>query len=152
MIARGGQEHESEVRMAPVAEGEMWTIAEAAKRLKMSQVTISRWIKEGRLPACHVGPRAVRIRREDLERLIQPIRNAEHRPLGPVRVGDRVYADISEVPPMTEAEKEALLAWAKDAATLRARIQARRNGVPVPDSAEIIAEMRRERAEHLGNL
>lgn len=138
--------------MAPVTEGEMWTIAEAAKRLKMSQVTISRWIKEGRLPACHVGPRAVRIRREDLEHLIQPVRNSEHRPLGPVRVGDRFYADISEVPPMTEEEKHEKLEWARRAAALRESIKTRRNGVPVPSTTEIIRIMRLDRAEHLGNL
>lgn len=56
-------EHDSE---------DLLTIAEAAEILKVSTVTLSRWRRQGRLPTLKVGPRAVRIRRSDLDLISQP--------------------------------------------------------------------------------
>lgn len=53
-------------------ETDLLTIPEAAEVLKVSAVTVSRYLKQGRLPAFRVGPRAVRIRRGDLDRLLTP--------------------------------------------------------------------------------
>lgn len=51
---------------------DLLTIAEAAEILKVSTVTLSRWRRQGRLPTLKIGPRAVRIRRADLDRISQP--------------------------------------------------------------------------------
>lgn len=55
-------------------EGEYRTVAEAARQLKVSVSTIWRWINAGSLTAYRVGPRRIRIRREDLAALIKPAR------------------------------------------------------------------------------
>jgi excisionase family DNA binding protein len=51
---------------------DLLTLGEAAKLLKVSVVTLRRWIKQGRLPAYHVGPRKVRIKRSDLTKAFTP--------------------------------------------------------------------------------
>lgn len=45
------------------------TVAEVAEILKLNQQTVRNWIDQGSLPALRVG-RRVRIRRSDLERLL----------------------------------------------------------------------------------
>lgn len=52
--------------------GELLTIPEAARLLKVSTVTLGRWLRAGRVPSYRVGPRAVRIRRADLDALLTP--------------------------------------------------------------------------------
>lgn len=46
------------------------TVAEVAGLLKLNQQTVRNWIDQGSLPALRVG-RRVRIRRSDLERLLE---------------------------------------------------------------------------------
>jgi dCTP diphosphatase len=46
------------------------TVAEVAQLLKLNEQTVRNWIDNGSLPAVRVGPRRVRIRESDLERLI----------------------------------------------------------------------------------
>jgi excisionase family DNA binding protein len=46
------------------------TVAEVAEILKLNQQTVRNWIDQGSLPALRVG-RRVRIRRSDLERLLE---------------------------------------------------------------------------------
>jgi excisionase family DNA binding protein len=46
------------------------TVAEVAELLKLNQQTVRNWIDQGSLPALRVG-RRVRIRRSDLERVLQ---------------------------------------------------------------------------------
>ncbi|MGE3298558.1 MAG: helix-turn-helix domain-containing protein [Porticoccaceae bacterium] len=45
------------------------TVDDVARRLRVSQRAVRRWIAEGRLPAVHLG-RAVRVRPADLARII----------------------------------------------------------------------------------
>lgn len=52
-------------------EDEFFTVAEVAELLKLNQMTIRNWINSGRLPAVRLGQRRVRIRRTDLDRLIE---------------------------------------------------------------------------------
>ena len=61
------------------------SIAAAAAHLGLSSATIRRWIDQGALPAVKVGPkprgsqrdnRPVRVRVEDLNRIIEPFRAA----------------------------------------------------------------------------
>lgn len=44
------------------------TVAEAARMLGVSPATVWRWIVAQRLPAYRVGPRGIRIRKEDVEK------------------------------------------------------------------------------------
>lgn len=46
------------------------TVAEVAELLKLNQQTVRNWIDQGSLPALRVG-RRVRIRRSDLERMLE---------------------------------------------------------------------------------
>jgi excisionase family DNA binding protein len=46
------------------------TVAEVAEMLKLNQQTVRNWIDHGSLPALRVG-RRVRIRRSDLEQLLE---------------------------------------------------------------------------------
>jgi excisionase family DNA binding protein len=46
------------------------TVAEVAELLKLNQQTVRNWIDQGSLPALRVG-RRVRIRRSDLERVLE---------------------------------------------------------------------------------
>jgi excisionase family DNA binding protein len=52
---------------------ELLTINEAAAVLRVHHRTIRRFIAEGKLPGYHIGIRAVRLRRSDVERLLTPI-------------------------------------------------------------------------------
>ena len=58
--------------MAVEPTGDLLTVKEAAALLKVSAVTINRYVKSGRLHAYQVGPRAIRIRREDMMNLLAP--------------------------------------------------------------------------------
>jgi excisionase family DNA binding protein len=49
---------------------EFLTVAEVAEMLKLNQQTVRNWIDQGSLPALRVG-RRVRIRRSDLERVLE---------------------------------------------------------------------------------
>lgn len=62
---------------------DFYTIPEAARRLKVSEATIWRWIESKRLAAYRVGPRRIRIRKPDLESVVHPI-GAKTEPEGSV--------------------------------------------------------------------
>ena len=47
------------------------TVAEVAEILKLNQQTVRNWIDAGKLPAGRVGPRRVRIKRSDFDRLVE---------------------------------------------------------------------------------
>lgn len=55
-------------------ERSFYTVAEAADVLEVSPATVWRWIEAERLPAYRVGPRRIRIRKQDVERVIGPAR------------------------------------------------------------------------------
>ncbi len=49
---------------------EMYTIAEVARLLRFSEITIRLWVREGRIRAVRPGMRAYRIPRAEVERLL----------------------------------------------------------------------------------
>lgn len=60
-------------RSGPIAEStEYATVAEAARRLRLSPSTVWRWIDSGKLTAYRIGPKAIRIKTTDLAAMIQP--------------------------------------------------------------------------------
>ena len=52
-------------RMAPIDEDRLWTVAEAADHMRVSNMTVYRLIRGGQLPAIRVG-KNYRIRGADL--------------------------------------------------------------------------------------
>jgi excisionase family DNA binding protein len=56
------------------------TVSEAAALLRLSKPTIRRWIDAGRLPAQRVGGHSIRIRRADLDALVQPQQRSPYPP------------------------------------------------------------------------
>ena len=124
---------------------ELLTIAEAATLLKVSPATLHRWLKEGRLRAYHVGPRAVRVHRADLAKLLVPTTAPEE-----LRHNEEptISTDLT-VPPLTEAEAAAALAALHEAQALTATLRRHHSGAPLPASGPLIRQAREERAERL---
>ncbi len=131
--------------MAADPEIDLLTVAEAARLLKVSRVTLHRWVKQGRLPACHVGPRAVRIRRGDLDKMVTPVRREEVQPMNEAMP---LVTPITVRPP-TEEEVRRGLAALEAAEALGERILARRGGQPLEESWPMIREAREERSKQL---
>lgn len=131
--------------MSSVPDHDMMTIREVAELLRVSEITVARWIKQGRLPAFRVGPRAVRIRRADVVGLMKPANagvalNADAEP-GIVLGLPMALPSASDVEQRAEAFRRA-----KD---LRQRILERRGGKPLTDSANLIRDVRARRSQRL---
>jgi excisionase family DNA binding protein len=131
--------------MAIGQDAELLTIAEAAQALKVSKVTIHRWLKQGRLTAYRVGPRAVRIGRSELSRLLTPRKGKEVSPMPEIL---RPPADVVVSPPSQE-QIERRLAAISQAKELRAQMRKRRGGAPLPSSWQLIRQAREERARRV---
>lgn len=133
------------------ADTDLLTTAEAANLLNVSPVTISRWVKQGRLTAYRIGPRVVRIRRGDLEALLHPASPVEAPPArSPVFGHDESVVDadlVASLRTLTKDEIEEQLAVLEDARRLQQRMLARRGGRPLPSSWRIINQARDERSE-----
>ena len=122
---------------------DLLTIDEAAEHLKVSAVTISRWRRQGRLPTLKVGPRAVRIRRADLDLVAQPY----HGPLASLErpgaaSGERSGA-VSSPPGPARPPSDRTLARA---AQLRALILSRRGGDFLDPAGDDMGKLRDKRA------
>jgi excisionase family DNA binding protein len=118
---------------------DLLTLTEAAALLKVSVVTLRRWIKQGRLPAYHVGPRKVRINRSDLSKAFTPTYQEE----------------VSAVPermtirPLTDQEVQAGLEALKESEAFIERLRERRKGKPLAPSWPLIRQEREERSKRL---
>jgi excisionase family DNA binding protein len=123
----------------------MLTIAEAAALLKVGRSTVNRWLRDGRLPAYRVGPKAVRIRRGDLERIMMPMSQAGKEPMGDEGRND-VRATIRPLTNEQAAEQRAAFEASK--AHLE-RMRSRYGGAPRAESWPIIREARDERAARI---
>src|SRR2546421_9285563 len=55
----------------PAEQRGYYSISEVAALLGVSRVSVWRWISAGRLPVARLGHRTVRIRRDDVERIVQ---------------------------------------------------------------------------------
>lgn len=72
---------------------ELLTVRETAERLNLAPATVRRYIGSGRLPAVRVG-RRVRVRREEIEGFVEPVRPDEgHRTGSDVAVGSEELTD-----------------------------------------------------------
>ncbi|MGH2584581.1 MAG: helix-turn-helix domain-containing protein [Dehalococcoidia bacterium] len=122
-----------------VAETDLLTVAEAARLLRVSRVTMRRWLKQGRLPSYRVGPRSVRVRREDLEKVLTPAQQEE----GATASG----AGTPWVRRLTEEEKRRALEAVEASRALIADMRTRRGGRPMAESWPMIREAREERSK-----
>jgi excisionase family DNA binding protein len=61
---------------------ELYTVRETANLLRVSEITVRRYIADGRLPAVRVG-RSVRVEKEAVERLPNPVKPVEPREKSP---------------------------------------------------------------------
>ena len=132
--------------MTHATQRDFYSVAQAAKILGVSPSTIWRWIEAERLPAYRVGPKNIRIKRGDLEQVVQP-----------AKVGGKeaMMQDVSAIQsgltvhPLSEEERQRGLQALQQIKQLRARILARRDGKPFPSSWELIREARDERDRQL---
>lgn len=53
---------------------QFYSVSAAARILDVSPSTVWRWIEGDKLPAYRVGPKKIRIKKEDLEAIIRPAR------------------------------------------------------------------------------
>ena len=124
---------------------DLLTVPEAAKMLKVSAVTLRRWIKQGRLPAYHVGPRQVRIRQEDLTKVLTPTRPAEG---SAIKEGTPISTTLT-VRPLTEDEVAQQLRAIEESEAFIERMRAKRGGELLSSSAPLIRRARAERSRQL---
>lgn len=134
--------------MVRESETELLTIAEAARLLTVSTVTLRRWLRDGRLSAYHVGPKAVRIRRQDLARVMTPSRPG-HTPLSDQDRSTQIHTTPDTIRPLTEEEKQRALKALDASRQLGERIRARRGGQPLAETWPLIREAREARDRQL---
>jgi excisionase family DNA binding protein len=53
------------------------TVAEASAYLKVGRATLYRWAREGRLQLHKLGARTTRVRRSELDRILEPNDNSD---------------------------------------------------------------------------
>ena len=111
------------------------TVAEAAARLRVSRPTVWRWIDSGRLPAYRIGARSIRIREEDIDKVVEPT------PTGMRRIEDEPGSWSYQMgdPALSADEIDRRLR------EVRERILSRRGGKPFESSVEIIRRGREGR-------
>ncbi|HEV2527143.1 MAG TPA: helix-turn-helix domain-containing protein [Thermomicrobiales bacterium] len=136
-----------EASIAPASDDgadDLLTIDEAAEHLKVSAVTISRWRRQGRLPTLKVGPRAVRIRRSDLDRVSQPY----HGPLSSLETPAAGAATTApSASPAVEPAYPPVERTLARAELLRATILSRRGGDFLDPAADDMGKLRDKRAK-----
>ena len=120
-------------------------VAETAELLKVSTVTLRRWIKQGRLPAYHVGPRQVRIRREDLTKALTSTYHPEARAM---KEGTPISTTLT-VRPLTEDEIAQQLRAIEESEAFIQNMGAKRGGKPLSSSVPLIRRARAERSKQL---
>lgn len=125
---------------------DFYTVAQAADVLGVSVSTVWRWIDSHRLPAFRLGPKAIRIRKQDLEGALRPVAARTQ----PVQMTDVIYTDIQAARrPLTRAEVTRGVAALDAAARFARTLRARRRGRLFQDSAALIRAEREKRSRRL---
>lgn len=137
--------HQRRVQRAMEQPSDLLTIKEAAALLKVSPITVTRYVKQERLSAYHIGPRAIRVRRADIEQLLRPTTKREE----VATTKEQQTPSSPSMAPLTAEEKARLAQTMEQAKALQARMLQRRGGKPLSPSWKIIEEARRQRAAEL---
>ncbi|MBI4505056.1 MAG: helix-turn-helix domain-containing protein [Chloroflexi bacterium] len=126
---------------------ELLTVAEAAELLKVSAVTLRRWLRQGRLPAYRLGPRQVRVRRGDLAALLVRQQPAEVRQPAPEM---RIATALEEaLRPLSADEAERIKRFLEASRRLTEEMRLRREGKPLSPSWPLIRRAREQRSKRL---
>lgn len=136
-----------------MTERDYYTVAQAAEILEVSTTTVWRWIRAELLPAYRAGPKNIRIKKSDLNRVITPARESaraaiEREEVNPMKALMPSFTTRT-VTPLTEEQAQQAVQAMQDADAAIAAIRARRQGKPLSSSAPIIREAREERSEQL---
>jgi hypothetical protein len=106
------------------------------------------------LPAYRVGQRHVRVKRDDLARVITPAKSTNRQigknsaPPQAAGIGMREVTSVDEIRPLTPEERDRALAAIARATRLREELR-EKYGVFEPPAWELLNEARRERTEQL---
>ena len=136
--------------MVPTHEPDFYSVAQAAAVLGVGHSTVWRWIASGKLPAYRVGPKNIRIKKQDLDNVIQPAR-PNRKDTGRLVDTMPVFTTL-EVPPLTEEERQRGLEALRRIDALQEKMLAERGGELFSSSVELIREMREERSRQLDEL
>jgi excisionase family DNA binding protein len=131
--------------MVAAREPDYYTVAEAAKLLRVSPSTIWRWIDARRLPAYRAGVRTIRIRSDDL---VQFMRLVKEKGSEDLQEAQSVQTDLV-IRPLTDEEVQRGLEALQKARELGEAIRARRGGEPLDPSLPLIHKAREERLKQL---
>lgn len=139
--------------MSTTLDNELVTVEEAAELLRVDRSTIRRWISSGALPGYRVGPRFVRVKRDDLARMITPAPTQVHqedkgRLQAPGTGGMHSVSSTEHIGPLTLEERERALAALEHATRFRERMR-EKYGEFRPGSGALLREIRQERTEQL---
>jgi len=111
------------------------SLSEAAQILRVSEVTLRRWINHGRVRAYRFGPRRIRLRRADLEALVTPAREGG---------GAVTSSESLRLVPMAPSQDDSgVVARAR---ALQAALLEKRHGKPLPESWDDINQAREQRS------
>ncbi len=127
---------------------EWLSIAEAAVVWKVSKITVHRWIKQGRVPAYHLGPRKIRLRAADVGALPTPVHaaSASGKDALMMVAGDMLVTTELTLPRMTEEQAAELREIMRRIDENAARIRAR-SGIHA-SSDPLIRQMRDDWSQH----
>ena len=134
-------------------ERDYYTVAQAADILEVSTTTVWRWIKTELLPAYRAGPKNIRIKKHDLERVVTPARETHRKAAAQEEVIPmKELTPISTAltfRPLTEEQAQRGLEALQQARELGQRILARTGGKPLSSSAPLIRAAREARSQQL---
>lgn len=127
-------------------DNDLLSVAEAARLLRVSPATIKRWLKDGRLPAYHLGPRYIRIRRSELTRVLTPLQREGVTPVKEDSVKEGAAIQTS-VRPVTDVEVAHIGEAIRRSQEVIDMIRRRRKGQPLAPSWPILREAREGNTE-----
>ena len=114
------------------------SVSEAAQILRVSEVTLRRWIEHGRVRAYRFGPKRIRLRRADLEALVMPAREG--------RTAVTSSEALRLVPMAISQDDSGVVTRAR---ALQAALLEKRHGKRLPESWKDINEAREQRSTSL---
>ena len=114
---------------------EFLSVAQAAKLLGVSHSTVWRWVDADELPAYRIGPKTIRIRREDLDAVIRPVKPRTK----------EVGAAVDRMKPPSKQEIERRKALVSEILALREKLS-----IAPLTSSDLIHRVREEEQQSYG--